>query len=192
MWFKDLAFNPVLLKPIPEIRPLLTAYDEHIDLETLSRESDFGIPHFVYSLPLNMLLKERALPQSPVALRVLEMKKDAPVASYDLGLDEQNPTLLQMNTSQALFELVNSALGKLKSASKERKTPGELRLLKVPALNMEALWLAYPGRTPDLFTILPRFQYEHFDNDKVYEEAEFLKLLSKAGSQVKQDDTMGA
>ena len=107
-------------------------------------------------------------------------------------LDEQNPTLLQMSASQALFELMNSALGKLKSASKERKTPGELRLLKIPALNMEALWLAYPGRTPDFFTILPRFQYEYFDNDKVYEEGEFLKLLNKAASHVKQDDTMGA
>jgi len=192
MWFKSLAFNPVLLKPIPEIRPLLTAYDEHIDLETLSRESDFGISHFVYNLPLNMLLKQPALPQSPVALRVLQMKQDAPVAYYDLGLDEQNPTLLQMNTSQPFFELMDSALGKLKSASKEHKAQGELRLLKVPALNMEALWLAYPGRTPDLFTILPRFHYEHFDNDKVYEEAEFVKLLSKAASKVTQDDTIGA
>ena len=192
MWFKTLAFNPVLLKPIPEIRPLLTVYDEHVDLETLSRESDFGIPHFVYNLPLNMLSKEGALPQSPVALRVLQMKKDAPVAYYDLGLEEQNPTLLQMNTSKPFFELMNSALGKLKSASKERKTPGELRLLRIPALNMEVLWLAYGGRTPDFFTILPRFQYEYFDNDKVYEEAEFLRLLGKAASKAKQDDTMGA
>src|SRR5262249_364835 len=137
MWFKPLAFNPVLLKPIPEIRPLLTAYDEHIDLETLSRESDFGIPHFVYNLQLNMISKEAALPRSPVALRVLQMKKDAPVAYYDLGLDEQNPTLLQMNASQAFFSLMDRALGNLKSGSKERKTPGELRLLKVPALNLE-------------------------------------------------------
>ena len=57
---------------------------------------------------------------------------------------------------------------------------------------MEALWLAYPGRTPDLFTILPRFQYEHFDNDKVHEEAEFVKLLSRAAAKVTQDDTIGA
>jgi papain like cysteine protease AvrRpt2 len=192
MWFKPLAFNPVLLKPIPEIRPLLAAYDEHIDLETLSRESDFGIPHFVFNLPLNMLSKEAALPRSPIALRVLQMKKDAPVAYYDLGLDEQNPTLLQMNTSQPFFVLMDGALGKLKSVSKERKTPGELRLLKVPALNLEALWLAYTGDTQGQFAILPRFQYELFDNDKVYEEAEFLKLLSKAAAKVKQDDTMGA
>ena len=59
-------------------------------------------------------------------------------------------------------------------------------------MNMEALWLAYTGRTPDLFTILPRFKYEDFDNDKVYEADEFLKLLRKAASKVKQDDAMGA
>ena len=192
MWFKDLVFNPVLLKPIPEIRPLLAAYDEHIDLETLSRESDFGIPHFVYSLPLNKISREPELPSSPAALRVLQMKQDAPVAYYDLGLDERNPTLLQMNNSQSFFSLMNSALGRLKSESQRRKTPGELRLLKVPALNLEALWLAYSGETQGLFAILPRFQYENFDNDKVYEEAEFLKLLSKTASKMKQDETMGA
>lgn len=192
MWFKDLVFNPALLNPIPEIRPLLSAYDEHIDLETLSRESDFGIPHFVYSLPLNKISKEPELPSSPAALRVLQMKQDAPVAYYDLGLDERNPTLLQMNNSQSFFTLMNSALGKLKSESQRRKTPGELRLLKVPALNLEALWLSYSGETQGLFAILPRFQYENFDNDKVYEEAEFLKLLSKTASKMKQDDTMGA
>ena len=68
---------------------------QHIDLEKLSRESDFGIPHFVYNVPLNTLLKDAALPRSPVALRVLQLKKDAPVAYYDLGLDEQNPKLFR-------------------------------------------------------------------------------------------------
>ena len=66
-------------------------------------------------------MKEPALPHSPVALRVLQLKKDAPVAYYDLGLDEQNPKLLQMNTSQAFFELMNSALGKLKLQLKNIK-----------------------------------------------------------------------
>jgi hypothetical protein len=97
-----------------------------------------------------------------------------------------------MNTSQAFFDLMNNAIGKLKSAVKERKTPGELRLLKVPALNLEAMWLAYPDKTQGRLAILPRFQYENFESDKVYDEAEFLKLLSKTAARIKQDDTMGA
>ena len=192
MWFKDLQFNPVLLKPIPEIRPLLTAYDERINLEALSRETDFGIPHFVYNLPLNRISRETVLPTSPGALRVLQMKHDTPVAYYDLGLDEQNPSLLQMNNSKSFFDLMNTALGKLKLESKRRKTPGELRLLKVPALNLEALWLAYGGENQGLLALLPRFQYENFDNDKVYDETEFLRRLSKTALKMKQDDTMGA
>ena len=80
-----------------------------------------------------------------------------------------------MNTSHAFFELMNSALGKLKSALKNIK----LRVncdTYVPALNMEAFWLAYPGRTPDLFTILPRFNTRILTTTKSTSD-EFLKLL---------------
>jgi hypothetical protein len=189
MWFKDLVFNPVLLKPIPEIRPLLSVYDQNPDIAALERDKDIGIPHFVYQLPLNTLVREPRLPAAPSSLRVLEMKKDEAVAFYDLGLDEQNPELRQMGTSPAYFELMNSALGKLKVAAEKRKTPGELRLLQVPALNMEVLWLGY-DRAQSLFAILPRFHYDGFENDKVYEEGEFLRLLKKAAVKFKLDDDL--
>ena len=189
MWYKDLVFSPALLKPIPEVRPLLTVNDGRHDLSALESDKDIGVPHFVYQLPLTVLQKEPHLPETPSALRVLEMKKDEPVAFYDLGLDEQNPELRQMGTSSGYFELMNSALGKLKTASEKRKAPGELRLLQIPALNMEVLWLDF-DRAQSLFSILPRFQYEGFENDRVYDEAEFLKLLKKAAMKVKTDDEL--
>jgi hypothetical protein len=94
-----------------------------------------------------------------------------------------------MGTSPAYFELMNSALGKLKVAAEKRKTPGELRLLQVPALNLEVLWLGY-DRAQSLFAILPRFHYDGFENDKVYEEGEFLRLLKKAAAKFKLDDDL--
>mgnify|MGYP006902597272 CR=1 FL=1 len=59
MWFKDLVFNPVLLKPIPEIRPLLQAYDPTIaqELAAGGGEGDFGVPHHVFNVPLDLAAK---------------------------------------------------------------------------------------------------------------------------------------
>jgi hypothetical protein len=59
-------------------------------------------------------------------------------------------------------------------------------------MNMEALRLEFGGRNKSLIAILPRFSYETFETDKVYEEDEFLKLLQRAAAKVRQDDTMGA
>ena len=194
MWFKELAFNPVLLRPIPEVRPLLQAYDPSIAPGDSADggEGDFGVPHHVFNVALDSAAKDGKLPTAPAALRVMGMKGDAPVASYDLSLDEERPELLQMNRDGAYFELMNSALGLLKSAAEGRKNVGELSLVRIPALNMEALRLEFSGRTKSLIVILPRFSYESFENGKVYEEDEFLKLLQRAASKVRQDDSMGA
>jgi len=194
MWFKDLIFNPVLLKPIPEIRPLLQAYDPTIAQEPAAggSDGDFGVPHHVFNVQLDALAKGSKLPTAPAALRVMEMKNDAPVASYDLSLDEQRPELLQMSRDAAYFELMNTALGRLKDAAQGRKSVGELSLIRIPGLNMEALRLTFGGRAKSLFAILPRFDYESFDTGKVYEEDQFLKLLRRAATKVRQDDAMGA
>jgi hypothetical protein len=193
MWFKDLVFNPVLLKPIPEIRPLLRAYDPLIaDDAAAAGEGDFGVPHYVFNVPLNAVTRGGKLPAAPTALRVMEMKGDAPVAFYDLSLDEERPELLQMNRNAAYFDLMNIALGRLKAAAEGRKTVGELGLIRIPGLNMEALRLDFGGRAKGLISILPRFDYESFDNNKLYEEDEFLRLLRRAAAKVRQDDTKGA
>lgn len=193
MWFKDLVFSPALLKPIPEIRPLLRVYDPSITEDAAAGgEGDFGIPHHVFNVPLDVAAKGGKLPVAPVALRVMEMKRDAPVAFYDLSLDEERPELLQMNRDAAYFDLMNAALGRLKAAAEGRKTVGELSLLRIPGLNMEALRLEFGGRAKSLISILPRFDYESFDSSKVYDEDEFLALLRRAATKVRQDDTMGA
>lgn len=194
MWFKELVFNPVLLKPIPEIRPLLQAYDPSIADDDVARggEGDFGVPHRVFNVALDAAAKGGKLPTEPAALRIIEMKGDAPVASYDLSLDEERPELLQMNRDAAYFELMDTALGQLKNAAEGRKNVGELSLVRIPAINMEALRLEFGGRTKSLIAILPRFSFETFETDKVYEEDEFLKLLQRAAAKVRQDDTMGA
>jgi hypothetical protein len=193
MWLKDLVFNPRLLKPISEIRPLLRVYDPSIAEEgAAAGEGDFGVPHYVFNVPLNALGRGGKLPTTPSALRVLEMKGDSPVAFYDLSIDEERPELLQMNRDGAYFELMNVALGRLKAATEGRKTVGELSLIRIPALNMEALRLESGGRGKNLVSILPRFDYELFNTNKVYDEDEFLRLLRRAAAKARDDDAKGA
>ena len=59
-------------------------------------------------------------------------------------------------------------------------------------MNLEAIWLRYPGRNNDLFKLTRSFDTPGFDSNKVYSEREFTALLQKAAAAVKNmDDEMG-
>ena len=193
MWIKDLVFNPKLLNPIQAVRPMLQVYNEKIDLHKQTPETDFGIPHYVFNLGLSDLKRGLKLPQIPASLRVLEMKMDKPVAFYEVGLDEQHPELIQMNTDQNFFQLFNHSISELKMADSKNKSKGELRIIRIPALNMEAVWLSYTGNVNGMVSVIPRFDYEFVKTNKVYSEDEFARLLIKQASKLEKfDDTMGA
>ena len=193
MWFKELALNPELLKPIREIRPLLNVYGEKIEtLKDLALD-DVGIPHYIFDVKLDEISARMKAPQSPSSLRVMELKNDKPVASYELGLNPRNPELIQMNTDKNLFELMNNSLSRLKLEDQKNKSVGELRTIRIQALNMEAVWLNYPGRMEDLVCVLPRLKYNSIKTDTVYPISEFLKLLQREKSQMgKFDELTGA
>ena len=193
MWFKELALNPELLKPIHFIRPLLNVYGEKIETLKEMALDDIGIPHYIYDIKLEEINEGLKAPQNPSSLRVLEIKNDKPVASYELGLNERNPEMVQMNTNKNFFDLMNSSMSRLKLEDKKNKLTGELRMIRIPALNMEALWLNYPGRAEDLVSVLPRFAYNTIKAETVYPISEFLKLLQREKSKLgKFDDLLGA
>lgn len=193
MWFKELALNPELLKPIHFIRPLLNVYGEKVENIKEMALDDIGVPHYIYDIKLEEINEGLKAPQNPTSLRVLEIKNDKPVASYELGTNERNPEMVQMNTNKNFFDMMNSAMSRLKLEDQKNKLTGELRMIRIPALNMEAVWLNYPGRTEDLICVLPRFAYSAIESDKVYPISEFLKLLQKEKSKLgKFDDLTGA
>ena len=193
MWFKDLAFNPVLLKPIPEIRPLLNVYGEKIESIQDMKMKDLNVPHYVYNIGLSDIKRGLKPPANPSSLRVLEIKEKAPVAFYELGVNTEKPELIQMNTNKRFFEQMDRSMTLLKTANKRNKSMGELRAIRIHALNMEAMWLSYPDRTEDLVSVLPRFEYHHIKPGKVYLLKEFLQLLQKEKNQLgRYDETLGA
>lgn len=195
MWFKDLLVRPELLKPIPEIRPLINVYNRQ-KIKEDAPEPKFDIAHHAYTLGLNQLRESRSLPDAPQSLRMIEIQNEKPVALYEVGLDTNKPELMQMNVSEPYFTQLNETLGRLKKFAQEKKELGEIRFIKVPALNMEAFWLHYDGDSNgnDIITPVRRFANDtSVDWSKGYTEQEFLRLLQEQAEKVNtSDELLGA
>ena len=194
MWFKELLLIPKLLKPIPPIRPLINVYDETANIRENSLEGEYNLAHHSYIIGLNEIKKDFDLPKEPNTLRVIELQNEEPVALFELGLDENNPELIQMNVSPAYFQQLDEGLGRLKEFARQNKELGEIRLIKIPALNVEAFWLHYDGKTGDIICPVRRFENDSSINwDKAYTEKEFGKLINDLASKVDaNDDLLGA
>jgi Papain-like cysteine protease AvrRpt2 len=193
MWFKDLVFNAQLLKPIPELKGILqTYYSGDLDNSKEKGESDFKVPHYAYSIRLDEINKDFKLPEMPNSLRIIEINGETPMALYELKLNEKEPELFHMNVSKEYFQLLDEGLGRLKEVAITNKSLGEIRLLKIPALNIEALWLHYSEQSEDIICPIKRFENEIYKSNS-YKVKEFIKILQELASKIgKMDDTMGS
>jgi len=191
MWFKDLLLREELLRPIPEIRPLLNVYNKKIEENV---PGSYSIPHYAYIIGLNEIHNEFVLPSTPKTLRIMELKDDTPLALYELGLNETQPELVQMNVSEVYFHQLDEGLSRLKKQSEQNKELGEVRLIKVPALNLEAFWLHYDNQEADVITPIKRFENNSsIDWNKSYNAQEFSRLIQELASKMNiQDDLLGS
>jgi hypothetical protein len=194
MWFKELLYNRELLKPIPEIRPLINIYDKAVNIKEDMPQGTYTIPHHAYIIGLNEINERFTLPSTPRSLRVIEVRDEKPVALYEVGLDEQRPELIHMQVGNEYFSQLNEGLGRLKTFAEKDKEPGEIRLIKVPALNIEAFWMHYDNKEKDMIVPVRRFENDtSVDWNKAYSEQEFSKLLQEQARRINvQDDLLGA
>ena len=194
MWFKDYIFKQELLKPIPEIRPLINVYDKAVNIKEDAPQGKYSIPHPSYVIGLNEINDQFRLPANPRSIRVIEVLEENPVALYEVGLNEQSPELVQMQVSPSYFSQLNEGLGRLKSFAERNKELGEIRSIKVPALNLEAFWLHYDGEEKDMIVPVKRFENEtSIDWNKAYDEHEFARLLQELSRRIDvNDDLLGA
>jgi hypothetical protein len=191
MWFKELQFLPDLLKPIPEIRPLINVYGKKIEENIPGK---YSIPHYAYIVGLNEIQGQFSLPSSPKTLRLIEMQNETPVALYELGVNETKPGLVQMNVSENYFKQLDDGLARLKRFAGQNTELGEVRLIKIPALNLEAFWLHYDGRENDIITPVQKFENDTtIDWGKSYDEKQFSKLIQELATKIDMnDDLLGA
>ena len=189
MWLKDLLINPVLLKPIPEVRPVLQVKNPALDILKESTEAVLSMPHHAYVVGLDQVTGDAALPADPSSLRVVEMAEGEPLAIYEVGLNENSPEFIQLNSDKTYVREFQAAVQKLGAEVKE-KSAAEIRVIRVPALNIEAAWLHYEEKEQDRFSILRPFDSEA---TRVYSQKEFFELLNRRKAELgKMDDLMGA
>jgi hypothetical protein len=189
MWIKDLVFRPELLKPIPEVRPLVRLQRPNLKLDKSARELELSFAHHAYVVGLKDIDKEINIPAEPSSLRIIELDEKKPIALYDLSTVTENPELLQVSTDDDYLSRIENGMERIKASLREKQIEGELRVLKFPALNLEALWLRTEGREDDRYYLLRHFGEE----DTVLDEGRFRELVFKQKAVAeKQDDLMGA
>lgn len=189
MWIKDLVFKPELLKPIPEVRPLVRLQRPNIKADKTAAELELSFAHHAYVVGLKDIDKDIVIPERPSSLRVVELDQRKPVALYDLATNEEDPQVLQVSTDDDYLSRIENGMEQIKSSLQEKQIEGEMRVLKFPALNLEALWLHTEGRENDRYFLLRHFGQE----EVVLDESRFRELVLQQKAVVeKQDDLMGA
>ncbi len=195
MPIKYLIPDEAILQRIREARPLLSlkqdraaASEQHI-LDQQAHAA-LGMAQRVYSIGLDALLAEPAPPQQSVGLRVYEMRGDTAQAFFDVSEDTQ-PRVLQMSASAFHLEPFTRGLAVALKAAEQHGEDSELRLLRVPALNFEALWINSVGDTQDLLVPLHAVgkltAYQPVPLDQAFDA-----LREAARPLAQMDDSMGA
>jgi hypothetical protein len=186
--------SDLYLTLIREVRPLLDVkidptFDGGRSAET--EKAHLGGVQRVYSLGRDSLTGRKATRKGPeaVALRVFEVKDETAQAYFDLS-DEEKPRLLQMSSSAHYLESYSRALSQALAAVDEEKE-AELRTLRVPALNFEALWLSYDTEEDDV--IIPMRPAEGLTLNEPVPYAKAMDALREAAKSLgDMDDEMGA
>ena len=180
----------LILRRIWELRPLLKLKG---DLPGIGDDLDasIGIAQRIYSVGLANLLGTNAVAPEAVGLRIYEMAGDQPRAFFDISEDDE-ARLLQMSAAKVHLDAFARALAVALTLVKEDQAC-ELRLLRVPALNFEALWIACGGDARDKDVLIPLRSVGRLDPHKAVALADALVLLREAARPlVNMDDTIGA
>jgi len=189
--------NGLILKRIWEARPLLNL--KRGDLSTDPREltsdagASLGLAHRVFTLGLDALRSERAaLEARPAGVRVYETTKDAPQAFFDVT-DDDEPRVVQMSAAKPQLDVFARAMDQALALAERHKEEVEVRLLRVPALNFEGLWLTGETGTDRGDQIVPLRNVGRLYVNQPVPLNEAMDALREAARPLAQmDDTMGA
>lgn len=193
-WLK-LPVSDATLKNIWKSRQLLLL-KQGIDPEVTARSagedsSRIGLAYRMYSLGLDQLLRNRAeeAPEA-VGLRVYESTNGVATAFFDVD-ESAEGSVRQMSTASAHLQPLTQALEAAIPLAESADSDTELRILRVPALNFEAVWVSHNGEDEDLVLPLTEVGDLIIGSEYSYEEA--LNALREAASPLRDmDDKMGA
>jgi hypothetical protein len=190
---KPLIPREPIIRHIWEVRPLLNLKQEVPDAAQEATEewrASLGMAHRVYSLGLESLTAESRPAPEQVGLRVYEMADDEPRAFFDVS-DDEEARVQQMSASQNHLEPFARGLETALTTIDRSDQECELRMLRVPALNFEALWINYEGEAGD--SLVPLREVGRLASYQAVPFDEAMDALREAARPLAQmDDMMGA
>jgi hypothetical protein len=184
-----------ILQRIWEARPLLDLKQPDLavtEASALARaeQASLGAAHRVYTLGLDSLTADRAPEFQPVGIRVYELEQEKPRAFFDVT-EEDDPRVVQMSASAPQLERFEQGLAEALSIAERSEQELEVRLLRVPALNFEGLWIVAEGDGPD--QVVPLHAVGELQPNRAVPLDQALAALREAAQPLAQmDDTMGA
>ena len=185
-----------ILRRIWEVRPLLKLKQADLavtDPRELVRDdqASLGIAHRIFSLGLDSLTGDRSPAFQPVAIRVYKLAGQTPRAFFDVT-EEDDPRVLQMSASAQHLETFERGLSEALTIAERSDREVEVRLLRVPALNFEGLWLVSEGDDTRDQIVPLRAVGRLVPNRPVPLEEALAALREAARPLAQMDDTMGA
>lgn len=195
MPFRFLIPSELVLQRIREARPLLSlkqgrgGADER-EILASEAKSSLGMAQRVYHLGLDSLASKAGPAPQPVALRVYELTDANARAFFDVS-EDANPRVLQMSASPQQLEPFARSLAVALQQVEQAGAGSELRVLRVPALNFEAIWIH--AREGGKDAVVPIHAAAGLDAGKPAPLQEAFAALRKAARALgSMDDTMGA
>ncbi|WP_169814781.1 papain-like cysteine protease family protein [Nocardia crassostreae] len=190
-WIPIRVEEPILRR-IWELREILDVkqapgpqYDGHPD----PRPVDIGFAQRLYTLGLDGLLSGKTEP-TQAGLRVYESQAGTLTAYFDVE-EGEDPTVRQMSSAAAYLESVSRASNIAVPLAEGDERDCEVRLLRVPALNFEAVWLSHEDGAGD--QLVPLRAVRGLAAGETYGLAEAIDELRRAARPlVDMDDMMGA
>ncbi|HEX8190957.1 MAG TPA: hypothetical protein VF586_21535 [Pyrinomonadaceae bacterium] len=159
-----------------------------------SERLDLSAPHKIFFVGLRDVAERRVLPAATqTGWRYIILRGDSPLAAAELGVDatagggEGDDDGLEFSQFNRGPYVINTVAGVELAASLDavRNDDYELRLLKIPALYIIALWLHAEADGKDIIIPLPptRPELKPFDS---YTEQQFASIIHDAALR-KQD-----
>lgn len=186
--------RPPILEVINTVRPLVQLRTRTAGTPpTEAADAGLGLAHRLYSLGLDALAADRPAP-TPVGVRVYETRQDTPFAFYDVT-DDEAPRVLQMSAAVGHLKAITDGLSAAVATASNQKAECELKLLRIPALNFEAIWLDSVGQAADQVVPLRSFIPRLAVNQAVPWDEAMAVLKAEAAAVAaahKKDDTLGS
>jgi hypothetical protein len=193
-WWPELVLPEYLIKKIWEARQVLVlknvADPERFETSEELEDAQFGLTQRTYALGLDQLMAGSGTDPEQVGLRVYETRAGKPVAFFDVDESGEGSVRSASSSSIHLDAFAAAVETAKRIIPQDGDESADTRLLRVPALNFEALWVE-TGKGESV--IVPLLAVAGLEIGQSYPLDAALETLREAARPlVDMDDTMGA